>query len=382
MDGEDFSARLDLIFTVRHARDGARLLGIAHEVQNLAVIQITVMDELGQVELVFLFGHSLGPPAGLIGRFCRLLQVSSGTYSKSMEELGSARSSYRPEILQGNVAQLEFERLLNDAFGVPSGRTFFDDFPVWDEQNGAEILRLGLRSQDGALAACSAMRFAHLWNGGQTRKVALIGCVASSQFHRGKGLATQVVHELLGRARRNGAAAAILFGTEEGLYSRLGFQPTGDQVRVPLLDLNLEAPAEGSPVGVEWVDSLFTLLQNRKSGLQLQASDRMWMQAHRHNTWWWWGLPTQPQAYACVDRGIDLGGFVHEWGGDPVALKKLLGFLVQIRPELTLLGNPFHLGQAGLLPPGTELEPMCLTLPLQPDFEWHGDTWLWGLDGA
>ena len=46
------------------------------------------------------------------------------------------------EILNNNE-QNSLEKLLGDAFKVPKGSSFYDDFPVWNRRLGAKIVQIG-----------------------------------------------------------------------------------------------------------------------------------------------------------------------------------------------------------------------------------------------
>jgi hypothetical protein len=85
------------------------------------------------------------------------------------------------------------------------------------------------------------------------------------------------------------------------------------------------------------------------------------------------------------DRGIDLGGFVHEWGGSPAELRALLHQIRQERPEAWLLGPSDTQARLGLreLPQSWVEESLALCQSLDPMVEpLLNSLWIWGLDAA
>ena len=292
------------------------------------------------------------------------------------------RDQPRPILIQGEAAMKEMDALLAGAFPVPPGGSFFDDFPVWLEKHSADSVRVGYRAEQ-ELVACAALRIAHVRNGAAIDRIGIIGAVATAESARGQGLASALVEDLVERARKVGARAVVLFSGDTAFYERLGFRIAGQQARVPLAALGLPDAPAGSPIGHGWVPGLMPLLKARDTGLQHQDKDQAWLSAHRNTAWSWIGSPLSPRAWVAVGRGIDLAGMVHEWGGEPDALRQLLGRIAVIGPIFELLGHPSHLERMGFAR-ASELQPdpLCLLRTLDPAFVWETDTWLWGLDGA
>lgn len=279
-----------------------------------------------------------------------------------------------------------FERLLNQAFPVPEGASYFDDFPVWKHAPDPSC-RLGVRAGE-ALASCAAARIATLRVGaeGQVVPIALIGAVASDPAWRGKGLASRCVQVAVDWAMAHGAEAALLWSSELEMYERLGFRLAGSQHLLSIGDLPQPLmSSDQNPVPrTGWVPGLFRRLQARKEGLLLGPADRTWIQDHRNVEWLWRGSPELPEAFVAIGKGIDLSGIIHEWGGDPDAVRSLLLHLKRSRPDLRVLGSPEGLARIGFVPSGSP-EALCLAQPLRPEADsWiqEGRFWLWGLDGA
>lgn len=268
------------------------------------------------------------------------------------------------------------ERLLSAAFGVPPGGSFYDDFPVWSPSAKAgRRLRVIARGSASVLACAFAREVtARAAAGG----VVLIGGVATVPAARGLGLATDLTQRCLEWARTIGAEAAYLWGSELKLYRNLGFSLCGEQYRIAVEP----GPSSDARIHEGWTPGIFELRRACDEGLSLSDSDLDWFRAHQGVRWFWSGTATRPSAYVGVDRGIDLAGIAHEWGGEPAATRALLGRVAKVIPGLQLIGSRRGLGRLGCEPSSAAREDLALgarlgELPLAPE-----GLWFWGLDGC
>jgi len=148
-------------------------------------------------------------------------------------------------------------------------------------------------------------------------------------------------------ATQRGAALALLWGSEHELYAKLGFVPCGTQATIPLSSLT-DSGTSGSGVSTGWVPGIFAALKSRNSGMVIRDEDRGWLSAHRNVQWFWSGSPQRVRAYAALGRGIDLPGFVHEWGGETTELLSVLRHIQKLDPQAKLLGSPALFASRGL----------------------------------
>ena len=290
--------------------------------------------------------------------------------------------------------------LLDQCFPVPSGYHFFDDFPIWNPAfSSVNASRIGIIEQ-GQLIGAAGVRMAkmHLLSTPKTATVAMIGAVASHPAYRGKGLASHCVKKAIEWAKTQGAEAAILWGSEQALYQRLGFEMMGHQCRIPLGEVQLEyspsssGRASSSPsatrVNRGWTPSLFDLIRQRRSGILLQQDDLGWYSAHRNVKWYYTGSIETPTAYAAFGRGIDLQNCIHEWGGDA---QDLLLIFREVQKEhagseVALMGHPIELVRQFRFhsDPLAFVEYLCMAQVLSPrtsPFPFDR-LWFWGLDAA
>ena len=147
---------------------------------------------------------------------------------------------------------------------------------------------------------------------------------------------------------------------------------------------------KSAPVREGWNPALFDLIkQCRTHGLALSEKDRAWFSKHLHTHWYWSGESARPTAYAAINRGIDLPGILHEWGGEADALQGLLLSLGRRFPTTQILVQPEVLDahRLGFKDQGAVLkEALCLASDLTegqallPVLE--KKLWFWGLDGS
>lgn len=280
--------------------------------------------------------------------------------------------------------QRSWGSLLDRCFPVPPGAHFFDDFPVWALPSSPSILKLGV--MDGAqVVGSTGARLVQVKGVG---KCALVGAVAIDPKYRGKGFASDLVTVARDWAFQNGASQVFLWGSEHTLYERLGFKLAGLQVRVSLAGLDLGVPAPY--YGTGWTPSLYGVLGRRTGGIELTPSDLSWVEAHKNVKWFWLGASHSPTAYLALGKGIDLQGIVHEWGGEPEALRSLLAAVVAQLESSSLLFSPsLHVSYLSdvLKVPSAQLqklqvEHLCMMALQEGTAVDEKNLWFWGLDGA
>jgi GNAT superfamily N-acetyltransferase len=288
------------------------------------------------------------------------------------------------------------ERLLNDAFGLEKGRTYFDDFPVWNDLGlvqRRQIIRKEILHGKTVVSVAMGRKAAfHL--AGRKISLGLIGAVATSPNCRGQGMASRLVSGLIEDLFDQGCAVIALWGSDVSFYEKLGFTPGGEQWMVPLDSLALSEVSRVQQLGLsmrhDFAPPLFQAIKRSRltGGLDLQDNDYTWMARHKGVTWAWLQNPLGGvSAYIGVGRGIDLPGVVHEWGGDPDALGSLLRWARERVPDLKLMAQPKHLVRSQLLaysPQQMEKMPVALFLknPISTEKFEFSDFWFWGLDGA
>jgi hypothetical protein len=272
----------------------------------------------------------------------------------------------------------QFSSLLDLCFPVKSGCKFFDDFPIWNPDLKIDnLMRFGVFYGDDLICSCG-VRLSSLTNpslgpgvsaSDSVIPVSLIGAVATHPLWRGRGLASLLVKQALSWSEGRGAILSFLWGSEHALYQRLGFELCGEQLRVPLRNLELlktTDSADQDTVYRGWVPELYNLIQKRPGGLLLKKSDQVWFEAHKNIEWFYCKSGQQLKAYSAYGRGIDLQGIVHEWGGSKDSLGRILKQILQSNPEAQILGPPSIIDDFVISEGSSIREYLCMGKILKP----------------
>ncbi|HUR29000.1 MAG TPA: GNAT family N-acetyltransferase [Planctomycetota bacterium] len=194
---------------------------------------------------------------------------------------------------------------------------------VFDQRFSGRIVA---REEDGDVRSACAMLVRDLVVGHERLRVGLIGSVATDPAWRGRGLASRVLEEAENLLAREGCAAALLWADDPEFYARRGYVPAGRELDfvVPTAalapitsDATLRALAPDDVAAVHRLYSRHTARCDRTPAetaalLGCPGMTTLVLQRRRDVT-----------AYACLGRGADFAGTVHEWGGahdDVVAL--------------------------------------------------------------
>jgi GNAT superfamily N-acetyltransferase len=282
----------------------------------------------------------------------------------------------------------QYQDLLDQCFKLPPASHFLQDFPVWQpdlDVSGRHQIGIfhlnGQGSGDLLVSSASARLVEVQLQDGSIIRGAVIGGVATRPGWEGKSLASQCVSDVLEWARKQQAQIAFLWGSEHSLYQRLGFDLWGQQIRIPLKGNLPAAYSSGTNVHRGWTPHLYSCLQSRPFGFVLKPEDRTWFQAHSHVEWFFSGTHDKPTAYAALGRGIDLHHLVHEWGGEPHDLYRVLQEVQRLDPQAEILGPVGPLKALGFSVDKEKTEYLCLAKELSGKID-PKSVWIWGLDSA
>lgn len=180
-------------------------------------------------------------------------------------------------------------------------------------------------------------------------KVAAIGSVVTADAYRQQGHSTKVIDDCLKSAREQGCDLAVLWTEIHDFYRRVGFELAGSEVRMTInkpLTLDAQLPfkvVKGTQIDPEAVLQLYQ--QHRVTTLRTIAEVRKFMNIPNSNFYSAWDENGKLVAYAVEGKGVDLVGYVHEWGGQVTPLMNLFNYiyndLKSSQNALTILG-PAH----------------------------------------
>ncbi len=204
-------------------------------------------------------------------------------------------------------------------------------------------------SDGGAIvSACAAME-RELVVGSERIRVGLIGSVATAETHRRRGLGTKMLAAAERYLSEAGALFSLLWADDPAFYETRGYRPMGWEVDFVVAPKQLGGLPD--PAGIEVAreaDAEATLalyLRHPQRVARTLAEHRRLMACPDMQT-----LVLRREgaveAYACVGRGADFAGTMHEWAG---AVDDVLGllrrFLSESGERICLIAPP---GAAGL----------------------------------
>lgn len=285
------------------------------------------------------------------------------------------------------------EGLYNQCFPVPAGHSFFEDFPIWNPSlEVSDRVQLG-GWMDNELVVSASLKKMEMKvpQEQRTLNVALLGGVTTHPKHRGHGYGSEAIQKLLEISDGSKNDLVVLWGSEEKLYSKFGFEYGGHQLRFLLENIKKEqkTPENKSffEVRTGYQPELFEFRQNhKKGGIEFKVPDQIWFSKHVNVEWFTiWDGDGKLKAYAAVGRGIDLPNWVHDWGGESLPLKILLLKLNEIRPGLEMIFHLEHKKTYSFLPDAEVcvLDPLAMFRWLNPsNRSYEKSLWFWGLESA
>ncbi len=173
--------------------------------------------------------------------------------------------------------------------------------------------------EDGGLvrSACATL-VRELVSGSSRLRVGLIGSVVTDPDWRGRGLATRVLETAERSLARDGCAIALLWADDASFYRTRGWREFGTEIdfafdaesaaRLPQKNTIRRAAPDDE-------GAIHRLYQRHRSRVErTERETQLLMRTPRMET-----LVLHEdrdvRAYACLGRGADFEGTIHEWGG-------------------------------------------------------------------
>lgn len=176
-------------------------------------------------------------------------------------------------------------------------------------------------------------------------KVGAIGSVVTDNQHRGQGLSTQILQECLRSSSEQDCDIAILWTDLFDFYGRMGFALAGSEISFVIED-NFTVPAQNlrfsadSRVTPEAIHRLYSA--HSVSSVRSVEETRKFLSIPQTKVYTAWESDGQLAAYAIEGKGIDLGGYIHEWGGSVSKLLALLSYIRGLKQEPITIICPAH----------------------------------------
>ncbi|MEM9800493.1 MAG: GNAT family N-acetyltransferase [Planctomycetota bacterium] len=218
-----------------------------------------------------------------------------------------------PKLITRNEAALQLmENVLRE------GRSLAPEYPlVFNDDATGHIEAI---EEGGEVAATCAWIGRTLLAGEADVPIALVGSVAAAAEHRGKGLGTLVVERAIEAATAEGAAFALLWADDSAWYQERGWIPFGSENVFVVDDSNafLLPDADGvRPMKDGDAAAIHRLYTEHLARVSRTESETRALLGVPGMTTLVRETDGEVTGYACLGRGEDLTGVIHEWGGSP-----------------------------------------------------------------
>ncbi len=171
-------------------------------------------------------------------------------------------------------------------------------------------------------------------------KVGAIGSVVTAPEARNKGYSSQIIDECLANATTQNCDVAILWTDIYDFYRRLGFELSGYEI-----SFVIDRPLASQIQGLRFLKSdrvapepILKLYNQHSVAVHRSLEDiRKYLNIPQTQVYTAWDQKNQLVAYAIEGKGVDLKGYIHEWGGGMQEVVALLNFIQSQREEITLM---------------------------------------------
>ncbi len=205
------------------------------------------------------------------------------------------------------------------------GEPLAEEYPLVFAE-GAPGRSLCLEEAGEPRSACAALP-RDLFFGGRRLPVGLIGSVVTDPAWRGRGLMGRLLDRVEEELRAEGCLLALLWAEDPLVYTSRGYRPFAWEVDHLLVEGHLERLLDGegvrpaAPGDALAIHDLYARHAERvgrspaETAALLSCPGMSCLIRERDG---------QIAAYACMGRGADLQGAVHEWGGEADAALPLV----------------------------------------------------------
>lgn len=164
-------------------------------------------------------------------------------------------------------------------------------------------------------------------------KVAAIGSVVTDNQHRNQGLSRRIIEECVAEAKKQECDIGILWTNLYDFYRKMDFELAGHEDSFVIeKEFNADSQGlkfmKGPQVSAEAILRLYS--QHTVTTIRTVDEIRKYLAIPNSQIYTAWDSSGQLAAYAIEGKGVDLAGYIHEWGG---SVTKLLALFSWIRKE-------------------------------------------------
>ena len=180
-------------------------------------------------------------------------------------------------------------------------------------------------------------------------KVGAIGSVVTDEGHRNQGLSRLILENCLEEARRQDCDVAVLWTNLYDFYRKLNFELGGSEVSCTFNE-EFSPESSAATLGLKIIkgnqisaEAIHRLYNQHSVGTVRSVDDiRKFLSIPLTQLTTAWDAQGNLAAYAVEGKGVDLTGYVHEWGGKVAPLLALFSHLRREKKAPFTLILPQH----------------------------------------
>lgn len=177
-------------------------------------------------------------------------------------------------------------------------------------------------------------------------KFAAIGSVVTETKFRKQGLSSKILESCVSAAREEECDFAVLWTDKFDFYRKIGFELAGSEINYTYDQLIPEKLdnvriLEGNKVSPESIHKVYQKHTVNSHRTLSEIQENLRIPNSRVYTAWD-NITGQLLAYAIEGKGLDLQGYIHEWGGNVTALIQILNHMLHQRKRAFHILVPRH----------------------------------------
>lgn len=238
----------------------------------------------------------------------------------------------------------ELTQFLNSNLRPTNTWSITDEYPLaFTPQN---IDNLKVIKSENKIVAHACVKTLLVRSPGGLFKVAAIGSVVTAEEFRNLGLSKKILEDVLKTSAEQGHDFAILWTDLFDFYRKLDFELAGSELSVVINESF--APTKDSSwkfmhtnkISPEAIARVYS--QHTVGVLRTSEDVRKHLSIPNSNVYSMWDSNNQLLAFAVEGKGLDLGGYIHEWGGKVPALLALFAEIRKARQQDITVIFPSH----------------------------------------
>lgn len=177
-------------------------------------------------------------------------------------------------------------------------------------------------------------------------KIGTIGSVVTKEDQRHQGYSQKIIQNCVEMARQQSCDIALLWTNLYEFYQKLGFELAGHEISM-VFEKEFTSPtkklyrfSEEKNVSPEALLRLYSL--HTVNSIRSVDEIKKFLAIPNTKLYTAWNSEHQLLAYAVEGKGVDLNGYIHEWGGQVPDLISLLSHVRQSKKAPITLIAPKH----------------------------------------